>query len=172
MEFKSIIYNDCNELIIAKDYLADYIKKHDKRVINNFLQIIKHLDAIYTIEGKELVNTDGSTVKYPIELSLKSALGKLQRAEIVKKLKQHECSYEVRIDSEYEHQRLIFFAFDSLTKSLIFTYGYTKINGNNKTDLTDLAASKTDIVSKMVHESDENMVLWIGDEQNEYKFPV
>lgn len=170
MNFNSIIYTDCPNFVIAKDYIEEFLKKNNKIFIENFLQILKHLKTMYTIKEGALIYENGDKATYPIELSLKNIHGGLQRAKIVKKLDYHNHSFEVRVDTQYTHQRLIFFISKDIDETIIFTFGFTKIDGCEKTDKTDEIAIKTDEIYVKVHSSNEEKLLWIGDVQNEYKF--
>jgi uncharacterized FlgJ-related protein len=170
MEFNSIIYNDCSDFEIAKDYVLFHLKNNDEIFIKNFMQILKQLNLRYSTKNGNLIFKDGTSAKFPIELSLKNSLGELQRAEIIKKLNHHKFSYEVRIDGQYEHKRLLFFIYKVDIDSIVFTFGFTKINNNNNSDQTDNTAIKTDSIYSIVHSSYNERLKWIGDDNNEYKF--
>jgi uncharacterized FlgJ-related protein len=153
MEFNSIIYNDCSDFEIAKDYVLFHLKNNDEIFIKNFMQILKQLNLRYSTKNGNLIFKDGTSAKFPIELSLKNSLGELQRAEIIKKLNHH-----------------IFFIYKVDIDSIVFTFGFTKINNNNNSDQTDNTAIKTDSIYSIVHSSYNERLKWIGDDNNEYKF--
>lgn len=172
MEFRSIIYCDKNEFKITKDFLAEFVKGNEERVVDNFLQILKHLDVMCDSKKSNLLNKDGSPTKNPIEISVISVLGQIERAEIVKKLHFYQNTFEIRVDSKYQHQRILFFAHNTQVNSIVLTFGFTKIDGNPDTDITNSAAEKTEEIYRKVHSSNEESLLWIGDEQNEYRYEI
>ncbi|NRR75038.1 hypothetical protein HRD57_03330 [Tetragenococcus halophilus] len=160
MEIQSIVNDTLCNLLIASDYIENYLLE-DPHLANNFVQIIKNLKNRFIIKNNKLCNSDGSVAKLPIELSLKNRMGALQRSEIVKVLNNHFYSFEIRMDDSYEHQRIIFFVYDKTFQSIIMTYGFTKQNGIKITDTTNFAGNKTDFIRNDVYIND-NEELWRG----------
>ena len=169
MIFKSIINNKNDSLIMASEFIKS--KAADKNFIENFIEIVNHLDERYEVKKKALYHSDGRTVRFPIKFDVKNILGMRQTADIVKKLWRHRECLELRIDSKYSHHRVIFFIHDdNIEPSVVLSYGFTKINEQSNTDLTDLSAAETDVISKEVHISISKKIFWIGDKTNEYRF--
>ena len=158
MDIKWLIQNNDDDLDLAIDYLEKTIFV-DEFLADNFFQVLKYLE-VYSVRENKLVDESNYPVKTPIEVSLRTRTGMLQRSEIVKELFHHKYSYEIRLDNPFEHFRIVFFAYNSDEDTTALTFGFTK-DGRFSSDKTRQAAAESDDICCKVCSGEE--AFWIGE---------
>ena len=158
-----IILKENDALTLAQDYIEDTLADDEISLLNLY-KIEQHLKA-YEIKNNKLYYDNGhKEVTFPIRLDVKDKFQRSKADEIVKTLDYYENSYEIRLNYDYTHPRIIFCLSTELS-SYIMTFGFTKLrsrrNINLESDQTNLAAEETDRIHREIN-FDNFKVKWLG----------
>lgn len=123
--YKPYLFIDYYQRTIVKDnYLSDMYLQIER----NMRRYLLLKDGLVFYKGNQVSENN------PFQITLKDRLGNLRPSEVVKKMVSASNIYEVRINSEYEKNRVLFFPYIVYSfESLVFTYGFTKRGNEDMT---------------------------------------
>lgn len=104
-----------------------------------YLQIIRVLRR-QSISSQDLLQDSEGKPRKIIELLIPDLLGSYRRSYVIKILWSVQHVYEIRINTEYKKERILFYL-SSSQSSAIMTFYFDKQSGN---DLTDILAKETE----------------------------
>ena len=112
----------------------------DKYSRQTFIQILRYIARLPIVCGDYIVDNRGKSDEF--SLPLKDRLGNIRDQKIVKLLLSQRVVYEVRINSEYQKERILFFVSQSplsndtvvTSDNMIFSFYFDKYKDGDMTN--------------------------------------
>lgn len=131
-----------NAMLFYNIYSSSSLDEYSRET---FMQILRYIARLPIVCGDYIVDNRGKTDEF--SLPLKDRLGNIREQKIVKLLLSQRIVYEVRINSEYQKERILFFVSQNhlddtvvTSNNMIFSFYFDKyIDG----DMTDELAKET-----------------------------
>ncbi|MDT0065616.1 hypothetical protein QJV38_01875 [Listeria cossartiae subsp. cayugensis] len=154
-ERKHLATNFFNEMIKNQPYLNELYR--------HILLKMKY----FTIRDNNITQLRYSNKQgWHLEFTYYDMTGCLRPMVIIKKLKRDDCTYEIRINGDYDKSRLLFFYVgQEIMEDVLFilSYGYSK--NSRSQDLTDILAQSTKSIKDDIESASrpcEKITEWVG----------
>lgn len=154
-EKKHLATNFFNEMIKNQPYL------------NELYRYILLKMKYFTIKDDKITQLRYSDKQgWHHEITYCDITGYLRPMVIIKKLKRDDCTYEIRINGDYDKSRLLFFyVSQEIMEDVLFilSYGYSK--NSRSQDLTDILAQSTKSIKDDIESASrpsEKITEWLG----------
>ncbi|EOY3940122.1 hypothetical protein ACP46T_000483 [Listeria monocytogenes] len=150
---------------LATNFFNGMIKNHP--YLNELYRLILLKMKYFTIKDNKISQLRYSNQHgWHFTITYCDITGSLRPMVIIKKLKRDDCTYEIRINGDYDKSRLLFFyVSQEIMEEVLFilSYGYSKNSG--KQDLTDVLAQSTKSIKadiESVSNTNEKITEWVG----------
>lgn len=136
-----------NDKLFYNIYSSSSLDKYSRQT---FIQILRYITRLPIVAGDYIVDNNGRRVN-EFSLTLRDRLNVLREQKIVKLLIGQRVVYEVRINSEYQKERILFFVSQSplsnntvvTSDNMIFSFYFDKYKDGDVTN--ELAQETQDI---------------------------
>ncbi|MBC1604108.1 hypothetical protein HCJ39_05190 [Listeria rocourtiae] len=158
-------FYESEEKHLATNFFAEMIKNHP--YLNELYRVILLKMKYFTIENDKISQLKySSKMGWHLTISYCDITGSLRPMVVIKKLKRDCCTYEIRINGDYDKSRILFFFVNQeIVEEVLFilSYGYTK--NSSGLDLTDTLAQSTESIKGDIEihpQPNEKITEWIG----------